>query len=291
MALTWIYWVILIKCRHFHKEWHVSCFLSPIVFSNQEDASSVCDHVWTQDRFDKFLSSLRHDSAVAYIYVLFCWVMNRLEVFLPCVTIYFYFVFEGRLEIWLQTLININYGQLHQYFECLKTFHRFDHQFDQNFMFSLILFVFGADFNLPSMLIILNKSRSIVDECALNIAARLLPWLLFVVELESHDKYDQFIDIYSNKTWLFRSLQVVCAARCLNLQGYLPYTHPKVIFSRNIHIIRSLNNQGRGITKFHPVRSISQIKQSPFARSEINLDWFLMKQDDGLALPSHTFQG
>ena len=195
MALTWIYWIVLVKCRHFHKECHISCSLSVSILIYKEDASDICDRVWTQHHFDKLLSFLRHDSAAAYIDVVVCRVTNLLEVFLPSFTIHFCFVFEGRLEIWLQIFIDITDGQLNQYFECLKTFHRFDHQFDQNYMFSLILFVFGADFNLPFMLIILNKSWGIEDECTLNIAARLFPWLLFVVELESHDKYDQLIDI------------------------------------------------------------------------------------------------
>ena len=77
----------------------------------------------------------------------------------------------------------------------MKTFHRFDHQFDQNFVFSFVFFVLGVDLNLSSMVIIGNKSRGVVDECALDIAARLLPRLFFVVELKSHDEHHQFIDV------------------------------------------------------------------------------------------------
>ena len=158
-------------------------------------------------------------------------------------------------------------------------------------MKSLIRFVIGTDFNLLSMLIILNKSRSIVDECALNIATRLLPWLFFVVELESHDKHDQLVDVQSNKTWLCRSLQVVRTAGCLHLQDHFPNTKPKTILSRNIYIVWRTDDQGRGIGETQPGRSPSQIKQSAFARSEIIFNGVLLVQDHGLTLASCTFQG
>ena len=77
MSLTRINWIVLVEGRNFHKKRHISCFLSPIVFSNLEDGSSVCDRVWTQDRFDKFGSSLRRNSGFAHIGKLTCRVTNR----------------------------------------------------------------------------------------------------------------------------------------------------------------------------------------------------------------------
>ena len=185
MALTLIYRIILVECRHFHKEWHISCFLSEIIRIYKEDARGICDHVWTQPHFDKFLSSLRRNSVVAYIDVLFCRVTNLLEVFLPPVTIYFCFVFEGGLEIWLQIRINITDGQLHQYFQSIKTLCRFYQQFYEHQMSSFILFVLRLDLDVSLMIIKLDESRGIVDESSLNIAAIFFPWLLFVVKVES----------------------------------------------------------------------------------------------------------
>ena len=70
---------------------------------------------------------------------------------------HFYFVFEGRLEIWLQIRINITDGQLNQYYYSMKTFHRFYHQFDQDFMQSLINRILRLDLDFSFGLIVFHK--------------------------------------------------------------------------------------------------------------------------------------
>ena len=70
----------------------------------------------------------------------------------------------------------------------MKTFLRIYHQLYENFMESLVHFVLRFDQNLLTVLIILHKSRSIEDECSLDITTSFLPGLLFVVKLEIYDE-------------------------------------------------------------------------------------------------------
>ena len=58
-----------------------------------------------------------------------------------------------------------------------------------------------------------------------------------------------------------------------------------------MNVIGSVDDQERGIGKTEPGRSLSQVKQSAFACSEITFNWVLLKQDHVLALSCHTSQG
>ena len=84
-------------------------------------------------------------------------------------------------------------------------------------MQSFIGFVLRFNLDCLCVLIILDEYRGIADKRALNRAANLFPRVLFVVELESYDKYDHFVNVYRDVPLLFQSLQIVCAAWCINL--------------------------------------------------------------------------
>ena len=99
------------------------------------------------------------------------------------------------------------------------------------------------------------------------------------------------VNIYANVTWFCHPLQIGRVTWRLDYHDHFPNTQPEAIFSRNVHIIWSGNNQGRGIVKTQPVRSSRQIKQRAFARSEIVFNRVLFKKDNGLGLASCTFQG
>ena len=58
-----------------------------------------------------------------------------------------------------------------------------------------MLFVLRLNLDFSIVVIIRDKYRGVVDECPLDRATRFLPGVVFVVELESYDKYDHFIDI------------------------------------------------------------------------------------------------
>ena len=73
-------------------------------------------------------------------------------------------------------------------------------------MKSLIGFVLRFNLDFLSVLIILDEYRGIVDKCALNRAANLLPGVLFVVELESYGKNDHFVNVHSDVPLLCQSL-------------------------------------------------------------------------------------
>ena len=73
-------------------------------------------------------------------------------------------------------------------------------------MQSLISFVLRLNLDFHCVFIIRDEYRGIVDKCALNRAANLLPRLLFVVELESYGKHDQFVDVYGDVTLLVQCL-------------------------------------------------------------------------------------
>jgi hypothetical protein len=62
-------------------------------------------------------------------------------------------------------------------------------------MQSLIHFVMGLNLNFSSVFVILDEYRGIMNKRPLNSSASLLPWVLFVVKLESDDKHDHLIDI------------------------------------------------------------------------------------------------
>jgi len=101
-------------------------------------------------------------------------------------------------------------------------------------MQSFISFVLRLNLDFLAVLIILDEYRGIVDKSALNRAANLLPRMLFVVELESYDKHDHFVNVYSDVPLLSQSLQVICATWCINLQGHCPNANPKFVCPWNI---------------------------------------------------------
>ena len=72
-------------------------------------------------------------------------------------------------------------------------------------MKSFIGFFLWFDLDCPSVVIILDEYRGIVDKCALNRAANLLPRVLFVVELESYDKHDYVVNVYGDVPLLCQS--------------------------------------------------------------------------------------
>ena len=91
--------------------------------------------------------------------------------------------------------LDIRNRQFHKYFQGIKTFGRFYVQFHQYDMQSFIGFVLRFYLNFSPFFMILNKYRGVMDKCSLNGAASFLPGVLFVVELESYDKNDHFINI------------------------------------------------------------------------------------------------
>ena len=54
--------VVLVERRNFYEERHVACFFAPIVFTDHEDSSSVCDRIWTKETFHEFGSSTGSNS-------------------------------------------------------------------------------------------------------------------------------------------------------------------------------------------------------------------------------------
>ena len=104
-------------------------------------------------------------------------------------------------------LIDISDGQLDQDLEHIETLGRLDLQFHQNNVKSFISFLQRLNLDFHSELIILDEYRGIMDKCALNRAANLLPRVLFVVELESYGKHDHLVNIYGDVPLLPKSLQ------------------------------------------------------------------------------------
>ena len=88
---------------------------------------------------------------------------------------------------------------------------------------------------------------------------------------------------------MFLSINIA-PAWCDYFNPNFPNSKPKVILSRNVHIVWRVDDQGRGIGKTQPEWSICQIKQRVFARSEIIFHRILLKQGDCLALSSFGFQ-
>ena len=66
--------------------------------------------------------------------------------------------------------------------------------------------VHRLNLDISIMIVIADKYRGIVDEYPLNRATRFLPWVVFVVELESYDKNDHFVNVYSDVSFLFNPL-------------------------------------------------------------------------------------
>ena len=114
-------------------------------------------------------------------------------------------------------------------------------------MQSLISFVLGLDLDLHIVIIILHKCRGIVDKCSLDGAARLLPRLLFVVELESYDQHNHCIDVQSSMAFLCNSLQISRVTGGSDFKSHFPNPQPKLILSRNVHLIWSVDDQERRI--------------------------------------------
>jgi len=139
-------------------------------------------------------------------------------------------------------------------------------------MHSLIYFCHRVYLDFSMIIIILDEYRSIVDGYTLNRATSFLPRVLFVVKLENYDKLDHFINIYSDVPLLCHSLYIVRTARGIDLQSHCPNADPKLIFSRNIYIVWSVNDQERGVGKTRPERSARQVKQGTFACSEVIFD-------------------
>ena len=173
----------------------------------------------------------------------------------------------------------------------MKTLCRFYVQFYQNYMNSLIYFVLWFNLDCLFMIIILNECRSIAEKCALNRATNLLPRVLFVVELEGYSEKDHFVDVYSDMPLLCQSLQIVRTARCFNLQSHRPDADREFIFSRNMHIVGSVNNQERGIGKTQPGWSARQVKQGAFTCLKVFFNGGLVKEGDGLAKAGCCGQG
>ena len=94
--------------------------------------------------------------------------------------------------------MNISDGQLHKYFQYMKTFHRVYLQFYQNFMQSSILFVLGLDLYRLFVIVISHELWGIINECTLDRTASLLPGLLFIVELERYDQIYHFVDVQNH---------------------------------------------------------------------------------------------
>ena len=131
-------------------------------------------------------------------------------------------------------------------------------------MKSFIDLVLRLNLNCLSVLIILDEYWGIADKCTLNRAAKLFPGLLFVVELENYDKHDNFVNVDSDVTLLFQSLQISCATWCINFQGHIPPANAKLILSWNIYIVWWGYDQVRGIFQTKPERSARQVKQGAF---------------------------
>ena len=130
--------------------------------------------------------------------------------------------------------VNISDGQLDQDLEHIETLGRLDLQFHQNNVQSFIGFVLRLNLDFHLELVILDEYRGIMDKCALNRAANLLPRVLFVVELESYGKHDHFVNVYGDVPLLSQSLQRICVTWRSNFQGHCPRAYPKLIFSGDV---------------------------------------------------------
>jgi hypothetical protein len=117
-------------------------------------------------------------------------------------------------------LFDISDRQLDQNLEHIKTSGGLDLQFHQNYMQSFISFILRLNLDFHCVFIIRYKCRGIVDECALNGATNLLPRVLFVVELESHDKHDHCVDVNGDVPLLTQSLQRIFVTWRTDVQGH-----------------------------------------------------------------------
>jgi len=271
------YGIVLVEGGKLNEERNVSNFFSVIMFINKIYLSSIFLFIRTIRHFDKFWSSLRHNSAFTDVCKLVCRVNNCWKVILPFLTVLFYFVSEGWSKKWLQKLINISNWQLHQDWQYIKTFGRFYFQLHESYVKSFIRFALRLNLDLLSALIILHKYRGVMNECALNRITRLLPRVLFVVELESYGKDDHFVNIKCDLPLLFQSLKIICATWCINFQGHCPYAYPKLIFSRNIYLVWRVYYQERGVGKTKPWWSACQVKQGAFTCSEVTFNRSLVE--------------
>jgi hypothetical protein len=109
-------------------------------------------------------------------------------------------------------------------------------------MKSLIHFILRLYLDFLYVLIILDEYRGITDKYSLNRTANFLPWELIVVEIEIYDNGDHFVYINAHIPLHFQSLQIVWATWCINLQYHFPNGYPKLIFSRNIYIVWSVDD-------------------------------------------------
>jgi len=73
-------------------------------------------------------------------------------------------------------------------------------------MQSFVRLVLRVNLDFQFSLIVFHEYRGVVDKCALNRATNLLPGLVFVVKLESYDKHDHFVNVYSDVSLLCQSL-------------------------------------------------------------------------------------
>ena len=76
VSLTLPHWEVLVERRQLDEEWHIACFLVPIVFADREDASSVGDRIWTEEHFDEFGSSPGCNSGFCHVGKHVCRVSN-----------------------------------------------------------------------------------------------------------------------------------------------------------------------------------------------------------------------
>jgi hypothetical protein len=77
--------------------------------------------------------------------------------------------------------------------------------FNQNLMDATIWFFLRLNRDLTIIFIIYDELRSVVDEYPLIRTAGLVPRVLFVVELESHDKDDHLVNIDANMPLIYQS--------------------------------------------------------------------------------------
>ena len=172
----------------------------------------------------------------------------------------------------------------------MKTFQRFYHYFYQNYMRSFIHFVFRLDLDFPAIFLILNEYRGIMYKCSLNRAARFLPRLLFVVELESHDKNYHFVNIQAKVSLLSQSLQIGLVTRGMNLQLNFPNTQPKVVIADDGHIVWSIDDQESGILETQPGGTVVQIKESVFACTQVLVKSVLLENSYGFGFAGNAFE-
>jgi hypothetical protein len=187
------------------------------------------------------------------------------------------FVFEGRREKWLQIGLNVTDRQFHQYFECMETFLRLYDQHYENYMVALMHFSLGLDPNFLLLLNIVDEFGSVENEYVLDRAAKLRPWVLFVVVLEFYDQDDELVYIEAHITLFLRSLKISRVARRFNVQCDLPEVQVKAEFSDSIHVIGRFDHQRRRVYERKPGRPINQLKQRVSARTEIFLKRLLLK--------------